>query len=60
VGLPIKLRPPQDVSKLTLSEAAEAFLRALAESGASPLTVKSYRAAVSSFAVIRGALNASS
>jgi integrase/recombinase XerD len=49
VGLPIRLRPPQDVSKLTLSEAAEAFLRALAESGASPLTVKSYRAAVSSF-----------
>jgi len=49
VGLPIRLRPPEDVSNLTLSEAAEAFLRALAESGASPLTVKSYRAAVSSF-----------
>ena len=52
--LPIRPRPPQDVASLTLGDAAEAFLRALAEAGASPLTVKSYRAAISSFLSLVG------
>ena len=46
----IQLRPPRGVGADTkVSEAAEEFLRALEEGGASKLTLKSYRAALNDF-----------
>lgn len=42
-------QPPPNIKDLPLQDAAEQFLRALEFSGASRLTLKSYRAALSSF-----------
>jgi integrase/recombinase XerD len=51
VGLPAKRlqQPPSDITSRRLGDAAEAFIYALQLSGASRLTIKSYRAALQSF-----------